>query len=145
MKILHPTSLKTFLAALVAICAFTLAANAQVSFAGKFTLPYEVHWGRAVLPAGQYSIQMNSVAGPAMIVSANGSRTVYTQFPTLADSDTGGQRLTITNLGNERKVRTMNLPELRKLVIFAPLTRNEREAIAKAGQTNSVPVVTAEK
>jgi hypothetical protein len=145
MKILHPTSFRAFLAALAAICVFTLAANAQPTFVGKFTLPYEVHWGQAVLPAGQYSIQMNSVTGPAMITSANGSRTVFTRTPTLADSDKGGKRLTITNLGNERRVRSMNLPQLGKMVIFAPLTKSEREATAKANQTDTVPVVTAEK
>ena len=144
MKALGPISWKMFFGVLIATCAFTFAANAQPTFAGKFTLPYEVHWGQAVLAPGQYSIRMNSVAGPAMITSANGDRTVYTQVPTIADSDKGGTRLTITNLGHERKVRSLNLPELGKLVIFAPLTQSEREEIAKAGQTNTVPVVTAE-
>lgn len=145
MKTLHLTSWKMFFGVLIATCVFAFGAYAQPSFAGKFTLPYEVRWGQAVLAAGQYSIRMNSVAGPAMITSANGSRTVYTQIPTLADNEKGGTHLTITNLGNERKVRSMNLPELGKLMIFAPLTKSEREELAKAGQTNIVPVVTAEK
>jgi hypothetical protein len=145
MRNLHRTSLAILFGVLIGTCVFAVAANAQPSFAGKFTLPYEVHWGQAVLAAGQYSIRMNSVAGPAMVTSADGSRTVYTQFPTIADSDKGGTRLTITNLGNERKVRSLNLPALGKLVIFAPLTQSEREEIAKAGQTIAVPVVTAEK
>lgn len=144
MKPLHRISWTMLFGVLIGTCVFAMAANAQPTFAGKFTLPYEVHWGQAVLAAGQYSIRMNSVAGPAMVTSADGSRTVYTQFPTIADSDKGGTCLTITNLGNERKVRSLNLPELGKLVIFAPLTRSEREEIAKAGQTNTVPIVTAE-
>ena len=36
----------------LAMCAFTATANAQ-SVMGRFTLPYEVHWGTATLPAGE--------------------------------------------------------------------------------------------
>ena len=145
MKPLLRTSWTMLFGVLIGTCVFAVAANAQPTFVGKFTLPYEVHWGQAVLAAGQYSIRMYSVAGPAMVTSADGRRTVYTQSPTIADSDKGSARLIITNLGNERKVRSLNLPALGKLVIFAPLTQSEREEIAKAGQTNAVPVVTAEK
>ena len=55
MKINHvtnPASLGLLLGVLIATFVFTAAANAQPSFAGKFTLPYEVRWGQAVLPAG---------------------------------------------------------------------------------------------
>lgn len=38
------------------------AANAQEIEDGKFTLPFEVHWGHAVLPAGTYSISKASLA-----------------------------------------------------------------------------------
>jgi len=140
-----PVSLKLFLGALLATCVFTLAANAQPIFAGKFTWPYEVHWGQAVLPAGDYSIRMDSVAGPAMIRPASGSSAVYTQFPITADSEKGGTYLTLTIQANERRVRSVNLPALGKSVIFTPLTKSERETLAKAGEINTVPVVTAEK
>ena len=36
----------------LAICASTAAENAQ-TVTGRFTLPYEVHWGTATLPAGE--------------------------------------------------------------------------------------------
>jgi hypothetical protein len=140
-----PTALRLLLAVVMATCVFTAAANAQPSFAGKFTLPYEVHWGLAVLPAGNYFIRMESTAGVAVISSAKGDRTVYTEFPTIADNEPGNTCLTITTDGNERRVRSLNLPQLRKLVIFAPLTKSERETLAKAGNVKTVPVVTAEK
>ncbi len=140
-----PTSLKLLLGVVIATCVFTASANAYPSFAGKFTLPYEVRWGQAVLPAGDYSIRMESASSAAMISSARGNMAVYTGPPTFADSEKGGAYLTITTQGNEHRVRSLNLPQLGKLVIFAPLTTSEREAIAKAGQVNKVPVVTAEK
>jgi hypothetical protein len=39
----------------------------------------------------------------------------------------------------------LNLPELGKVIVFAPLTKSEREAYAKAGHINTVTVVTAKK
>jgi hypothetical protein len=149
MKTMHATHLgtswKLFLGILIASCVFSAAANAEPSFVGKFTLPYEVHWGLAVLPPGDYSIRMDSTKAPAMISSVSGSMRVYTESPTTADNERGGTYLTITTQGNEHKVRSLNIPELGKTVIFAPLSRSEREAFAKAGQIEAVPVIVARK
>lgn len=150
MKIKHatqyPSSLRLLLGVLVATFVFTAAASAQPSFAGKFRLPYEVQWGQAVLPAGDYVIRMDSTASLAKISPANGSGAgVFTMPPVVEDSHSAGTYLTITNQGNGRRVRSLNLPELGKVIVFAPLTKSEREAYAKAGQVNTVPVVTAKK
>ena len=141
----YRSSLKLLLSVVFTTCVITIAANAQPTFVGKFTLPYEVHWGQAVLPAGEYSIRMDSMAAGAKVTSADGSRTVYTQFPMFADREKGGTHLTITTKGNERRVRTLNAPEIGKLIIFAPLSKSEREELAKGGQSTTVPVVTAQK
>jgi len=126
-------------------CLFAAAANAQPSFAGKFTLPYEVHWGHAVLPPGDYLIRMNSIEAIALISSKDGSMTAFTGVPTIADSNEPDCRLTITSSGEERRVRALNLPEVKKVVIFAPLTKQEKEALAKAGSIKNVPVVSAKR
>ena len=149
MKIKHATSpatLRLLLGVVLAAFVFTAAANAQPSFAGKFTLPYEVRWGQAVLPAGDYVIRMDSTASPAKISPANGSSAgVYTEYPLVEDSHMSGMYLTITNHANQRRVRSLNLPQLGKAIVFAPLTKSEREALAKAGQIDTVPIVTAKK
>lgn len=150
MKIEHatryPTSLKLLLGVVIATFVFTAAANAQPSFTGKFTLPYEVHWGQALLPAGSYVIRMDSTASPAKISPANGSSAgVYTEYPRVEDSHASGMYLTVTNQANQRRVRSLNLPQLGKVIVFAPLTKSERETYAKAGQINTVPVVTAKR
>jgi hypothetical protein len=145
MKTMHAThlgtSLKLFLGILIASCVFSAAANAAPTFVGKFTLPHEVRWGQAVLPPGDYSIRMDSTAAPAKITSASGSMVVFTQSPMLADNEKGGTYLTITN----HRVRSLNIPDLGKTVIFAPLSRSEREALAKAGQIEVLPVIVAKK
>jgi len=141
----HSTTAKLILAVLFATCAFTAAANAQPSFEGKFTLPYEVHWNHAVLPAGEYSIELDAKGMPAVLRSTSGGTSVNTSSPIVADLEKGAARLTVTIQGNERRVRSVNLPKIGKSLIFDPLTETEREMFAKAGQIDSVPVVTAQK
>jgi hypothetical protein len=141
----YQSALKLLLSVVIATCVLTVAAKAQPTFVGTFTLPYEVHWGQALLPAGEYFIRMDSAGAAAKVTSTDGSRTVYTQFPTFADSEKGDTHLTITKMGNERRVRSLNAPKFGKLIIFAPLSKSEREELAKAGQSITVPVVTAKK
>jgi len=136
---------KSILGVLIAVCAFTAAANAQPSFEGKFTLPYEVHWNHAVLPAGEYSIQFDSTQEPVVLHSASTNESYFVSVPIMADTEKGSPRLNITNLGNESRVRSMNVPQIGKTLIFDPLTATEKEMLAKAGQNSTVPIITARK
>ena len=47
----HAIKVRLFAAVLLATCVFSGAANAQ-TMAIKFNLPFEVHWGKTLLPAG---------------------------------------------------------------------------------------------
>ena len=140
----HPVKATLFAAVVLAAGVFTVSAYARTSFVGKFTLPYEVHWNHAVLPPGEYSIRMNST-GPVMVTTASGNRTVYTSVPIISDGEKGATGLMITASGNERRVRSLNLPELGQSLTFEPITRTEREMFAKAGQIDTVPVFAAKK
>src|SRR5271169_5119543 len=120
-------SAKLILGVLFATCVFTAAANAQPSFEGKFTLPYEVTWNHAVLPAGEYSIQLNVNGMPAVLYSTSTGQAVNTNAPIVADGEKGAARMTITIQGNERRVRSVNLPRIGKSLVFDPLTKTERE------------------
>ena len=131
--------------AALATCAFTAAANAQTSYTGKFTLPHEARWGGLVLPAGSYSIIVSSPSAPALVWSANGETKMFTTPPMIADSEKGSAAITMTVNGNERIVRSLNLPELGKSFTYKPLTKAERELFAKTGQMKTVPVVIAKK
>jgi hypothetical protein len=141
----HSTTAKLILGVLFATCAFTAAANAQPSFEGKFTLPYEVHWNRAVLPAGEYVIEMDAIGAPAVLRSTSSGKSLSTNSPILSEGEKGAARLTVTIDGNDRRVRSVNLPEIGKSFIFEPLTKSERELFAKAGHIDTVPLVTAQK
>jgi hypothetical protein len=141
----HSATAKVILGVLFATCVFTAAVNAQPSFEGKFTLPYEVQWNHAVLPAGEYSIEVDAKGMPAVVHSTRTGNSAYTTAPIPADLEKGAACLTVTIQGNERRVRSVNLPQIGKSLVFEPLTAKEREMFSKAGQIDSVPVITAQK
>jgi len=141
----HSTTAKVILGALFTTLVFAAVANAQPSFEGKFTLPYEAHWNHAVLPAGEYFLEVDSKGMPAILHSTSTGRAVNTSSPVLADPEKGAACLTVTIRGNERRVRSVNLPQIGMSLIFDPLSKTEREMFARAGQIDSVPVVTARK
>src|SRR5579864_5858987 len=63
----NATRLVLFAAALLATALFPGSAHAQSPFKGQFTLQHETRWGRAVLPAGQYTVTFDSEM-PNMLV-----------------------------------------------------------------------------
>ena len=121
------------------------AANAYPTFSGKFTLPYEVHWGHAVLPAGDYTMTMEPFESAARVRAANGKIQFIPVFPSISDSLQGGTFLYVTSNGSERTVRCLNLPRLGKSLVYEPLTKPEREAITRRDQPQAVQVAIAEK
>jgi len=139
------TTVKLFLGLLMATCIFAGGASAQSSFEGKFTLPYEVQWNHNVLPAGEYSIKVSATGMPTVLSSTSTGKSVYTSIPISANSENGPTALTITNHGNDRRVRSVNLPQIGMSLVFDPLSKTEREMFAKAGHIDAVPVISARK
>lgn len=137
------TKLMVALFALLTSCAVPITANAE-TFHGTFTLPYEVHWGRTVLPAGNYSITMEEFNAPVIVRSASGKGHLVSTFPVTDDALEGGCFLSIDYKAGRRIVRYMNMPTLGKVLIYEPLTRREREEIARGGQ-QPARVVVAQK
>lgn len=134
------TRLMLLVAVLMAIPAFTISANAEPVYVGKFTLPYEVHWHRALLPAGEYTITVSSESAPALVRSTNGSKTLYTEVPIVANSDEGSASLLITTAGGQHTVRSMSSPLLGATLIFQAISKPEREALANTTQPEAVMV-----
>ncbi len=52
------SALKTLILALLVVGLSPGLVHAQEPLTQKFTLPYEVHWGTTVLPAGDYSLTL---------------------------------------------------------------------------------------
>ena len=129
---------------LFSIVAGAVAANAQTSFHGKFQLASATRWGKAVLPAGQYSITMDSVQSPIVIHSEDKKVSAMASAEFGADVTPGGSYIFITGSGSDRQVRSINLPMLGRSLVFKPLTRLERETLY-ATVSETVPVQLAKK
>jgi hypothetical protein len=140
----HAIEVRLFAVVLLATCAFAAAANAQ-TLAAKFTLPFEVHWGKNVLPAGKYTVSMDSSTNVALIRSANGETVGFTPVPTRATSHSGNTALFVMVRGNERLVRSLNLPSSGISLIYPPTSSAQREILAEADHVKPVPVITAGK
>jgi hypothetical protein len=140
----HAFKVRLFAVVLLATCAFAAAANAQ-TVAAKFTLPFEVHWGKTLLPAGQYTVTLDSSADVALVRSVSGKFVFFAPIPIKARSHEGATALYVMVRGNERTVRSLNLPRSGISLIYRPATNAERETLAKAEQVQVVPVITAGK
>ncbi len=120
-------------------------ASAQAAFKGKFTLPYEVRWGQAVLAPGDYSITMESTSRPALITRlAGGGAFVMTVGIESASKD-HPTALLITKTENERVVRSLNWREGGKTFVYKPFTKAERRLYGTASISEALPVLTAQK
>jgi hypothetical protein len=119
---------------------FAGAAQAGAYYNGKFTLPYEVRWGGAVLPAGEYSLAMDSIKGPLNVIDASGRiRALVSGFP---DYLTGGQptALLVTRDGAQRTVRSFNCPAWGHKFVYKPFTRAERDLLASGERAETIAV-----
>jgi hypothetical protein len=148
--ILRTITLKLLIAALVGTCLFVGAANAQSSrqFQGKFTLPYEVRWGDAVLPPGEYwlRIEQTSSLVPVIVsVTATNGKRFFLHTPITSTKVEGPSALFVTLIGNQYRVRTLTLAEAGIVLVYHPLTPREKELIKQARETQAVPVIAAKK
>ena len=123
-----------------------LAANAQSSFHAKFQLTSETRWGKAVLPVGDYWLTLDSSQQPARVIiqAVNGKASIIALAKGSTDAAPGGNYLFVTGSGSNREVRSLNLPQVGRSLVYKPLTEHERETLyAKASQT--VPVQIAKR
>ena len=140
---------KLLAAALVAtalLAATTM--NATPPFQGKFSLPYEVRWGRAMLPAGEYWLRVDYV-GPATIVTvqrAESGKKVAMLLSPVSEEDKNtkdGSALLIASKGGQRIVHSLKLAELREVFIYDPSLARGRGTTKEARQTQPVRVLAA--
>jgi hypothetical protein len=142
------TKVQLFVAVILTAGLFAAWANAQSAsgvhiYSGQFTLPHEVHWGKAVLPAREYTISMDSSRSPALVRSKDGKTTVFTPFPINDDGNKGHAGLIIAARGNEREVLSLNLPTLGSSLVYKRLTQAEREVNAQMEQVQVAPAKAA--
>jgi hypothetical protein len=133
---------------LIAVCASARPAAAQNAFQGNFTLPNEVRWANAVLPAGEYYFSLKSAGLPAQITLSgpNGKAFVLTSATNQRAAGESSS-LTIERHGGTRFVREMYLAGLKLHLRYgAPsMPKNERLLAQGPVSTEQVLIAMAKK
>ena len=109
----------------------------STQFAGKFTLPFEVQWGRTILPVGEYSLYYGRVHdGGSMVVEVRGkegsSPHVFILPMGTSTPSTTKNALVLIRQGSAGIVRTLELAAIGTSVSFA--LPPESELLARNGQ-----------
>jgi hypothetical protein len=120
-------------------------ANAAPLYRGRFTLPYEVRWGQAVLPAGDYLLRFEDVSTRVLVVikDATSGKDVA-MLATLAISDAKGRSaLLIASEGNQQVVHSLRLAELGEVFVYEAAL-NARD-VREANAMRALPVLAAKK
>jgi len=135
----------------IAIVAGTLClsgslASAQSAIKGEFTLPFEIHWGRAVLPAGQYSFDMASASTPQVVQVRGEGVNVLLRAQAAGDRPAPtDSALVLVRQGDNRIVRSLRLAPLGICLYDAP-PKGEAQMVAQApAAIQHVPVYTSSK
>jgi hypothetical protein len=122
-------------------------ANAAPLYRGRFTLPYEVRWGQAVLPAGDYLLRFVDVQTRVFVViqDANNGKDVAYLAPVTKTEAKGTSALLLADEGDQSVVHSLRLAELAEVFIYEPtLVRGTRD-VREVQTMQTLPVVAMKK
>jgi hypothetical protein len=142
-------SLKSVRILLLAVLAAALSASlaSAQDYEGKFTLPFEAHWGRAVLPAGDYTFRVNPNQAPCMVSVSQGRQTlafILTSDTTRGEVAGSSALIAVRSAGSYR-IRALQLAEVGVVLEYMP-PKAERQILAQQPVLfQRVPVIAAGK
>jgi hypothetical protein len=134
MKINRNRYLAIVAIGLVAIGAGVRRTAAQVvSESGSFTLPFEVRWNSATLPAGDYTFTMESATlnGSTLLRGPNGN--IFINTMAVSDQNTNqNSALSIERRGSTRFVKELYLSDRgRHFFYWAPKTKDNEKLLGQ--------------
>jgi hypothetical protein len=140
--------IKMLLATLVMslLCVGTMQAQGELPvYRGKFTLPYQVHWGKSVLRPGDYTITIQSTGTPtfALISKADGSGGIRVVSGVRSGPTNGVNALLVKDKDGQLTVHSLSLANLGMVLIYDPSLA--RETVQEARASQIVPVMWAKK
>jgi hypothetical protein len=118
-------------------------AQAAPLYRGKFTLPYAVRWGNAVLPAGEYRLRFADLGTRVFaVIQDEKSRRDVAFVPAMTVGEAqGGSVLLIVDEGNQRVVQSLRLAELGQAFAYEPALVHETKGVEEAHRTQTLPIV----
>jgi hypothetical protein len=124
--------------AALALGALATSGNAQYIYQGKFTLPFETHWGNATLPAGDYTFVMSPERSEYRLYIRGAQVNAIIQAASTDDRGVSAHaQLNLVDIGDVQTVQTFDAPELgRTFVYFTP---TQKHAGHKEAHQKTVP------
>jgi len=122
-------------------------AQATPLYRGKFTLPYAVRWGQAVLPVGEYQLKFRDVQARVFVViqDAKSGKEVAYLAPVTNSEIQGTSALLIAYDGDQRVVHSLRLAELDEVFIFELALARGVGGVREARTMQTLPVVAMKK
>jgi len=105
----------------LALCLSAGLGKAQNAYQGKFTLPFEVRWENAVLPAGNYTIRMPSATAPyTMFVRGEDKSVIILAVGGNERTISDNSELTLTKVGDSYVVRSLKAGQIGLDINYSP-------------------------
>jgi hypothetical protein len=113
-------------ASALALSTLATGGNAQNIYQGKFTLPFETHWGSATLPAGDYTFVMSSASSDYRLYIRGAQVNAIIMAASTEDKAVSDHaRLNLVDIADVQTVETFDAPELgRTFVYFTPAQKH---------------------
>jgi hypothetical protein len=122
-------------------------ANAAPLYRGRFTLPYEVRWGQAALPAGDYLLGFQDIGTRVFVQiwDAKSGKDIAFLAPLGNSEAQGTSALLITDEGNQRIVHSLRLAELGEVFIYEPALARGAKDVREARKMLTLPIMAVKK
>jgi hypothetical protein len=120
--------------AALALGALATSGSAQNKYQGKFTLPFETHWGGATLPAGDYTLTLPSASSPYRLYIRGQAGNAIIMATTTDDRVVSNHaQLNLVDIADVQTVQTFEAPELG--VTFVYWTPKQKHMAHKEAQS----------
>jgi hypothetical protein len=104
--------LAKFGVAALALGALATSGKAQNIYQGKFTLPFETHWGSATLPAGDYTFFMSSASSDYRLYIRGAQVNAIVQATSTERGVSAQAQLNLVDIADVQTVQTFDASEL---------------------------------
>lgn len=128
---------------LFALAAGLMASQANAQNAtGTFKLPFQAHWGNAVLEPGEYTISLpsESTMSPIMQVSGQG-KTIMVLMAVSGRTESGRSYLRVENIGQAHVIRELDYGATGRLIRFSvPKSVRNQAGLERSAQDTRIAV-----
>jgi hypothetical protein len=116
--------LTKFGVAALVLGALATSGKAQSAYQGKFTLPFETHWGGATLPAGDYTFTLVSASSPYTLYIQGQAGSAIIRATTAGSKVVSAHaQLNLVDIADVQNVETFEAPELGLTFIYETPTQ----------------------